>query len=206
MDNTALFNLSYGVFLLATKLEGKVNACITNTCMQVAASPTRVAISVINTNLTCEMLKESGIFSLSMLDVTCPFETIKHFGMQSGHNVDKFAEIKYPEDKNGVPFMDTHTCAVLSCHVVSSQDLGSHTLFIAEIDDAFNLSKEAPMIYAYYQSDVKPKPEKKAEDKKIVGWRCKICGYYHDEPELPKDFECPLCGHPAEDFEPVYEN
>ena len=44
-----------------------------------------------------------------------------------------------------------------------------------------------------------------AEGKKIVGWRCKICGYEYEGAELPSDFECPICGHPAEDFEPIYE-
>ena len=32
---------------------------------------------------------------------------------------------------------------------------------------------------------------------------CKICGYFHEGDELPEDFICPLCKHPASDFEPV---
>ena len=79
MDNKALFKLSYGVFMLSTKAGDKVNGCITNTCMQVANSPTRVAISVINANYTCDLIKESGVFALSLLDETTTFETIKYF-------------------------------------------------------------------------------------------------------------------------------
>ena len=59
MDKKALYALSYGVFMLASKSGDKVNGCITNTCMQVANSPTRVAISVINANYTCDIIKES---------------------------------------------------------------------------------------------------------------------------------------------------
>ena len=70
MDKKALYDLSYGVFMLATKADGKVNGCITNTCMQVASDPVRVAIACINANYTCELLKKSGVFSLSMLDKT----------------------------------------------------------------------------------------------------------------------------------------
>ena len=80
MDNKAMYRLSYGVFMLSTKAGEKVNGCITNTCMQVANSPTRVAISVLNSNYTCDLIKESGIFTLSMLDQTVTFETISHFG------------------------------------------------------------------------------------------------------------------------------
>lgn len=206
MDKKALYNLSYGVFMLSTKAGDKVNGCITNTCMQVANSPTRVAISVLNTNYTCDLIKESGIFALSMLDQSATFETIKHFGFQSGREVDKFADITPPTNEQGVPYMGWQACAVLSCKVVSSQNLGSHTLFIAEVEEAKVLSENAPLTYADYQSKVKPKPEKKQEDKKIIGWRCKICKYVYEGSELPADFSCPLCGHGPEDFEPIYES
>lgn len=208
MDKKALYSLSYGVFMLSTKAGEKVNGCITNTCMQVANSPTRVAISVINANYTCELIKQSKVFALSLLDQTCTFETIKHFGFQSGRDVNKFENMKVPTDANGIPYLGWQACAVISCKVVDSQDLGSHTLFIAEVEDAKVLSENAPLTYADYQNKVKPKPkpEAKATDKKIVGWRCKICNYVYEGSELPADFTCPLCGHGAEDFEPIYES
>ncbi len=204
MDNKALYNLTYGVFMLAAKAGDKVNGCITNTCIQVANSPTRVAISVLNTNYTCDLIKEGGVFCLSLLDKTCTMETIRHFGFQSGRDVDKFGHIRPKLDENGVPYLGWQSCAYLSCRVVSSQDLGSHTLFIAEVEDAQRLSDQEPLTYAYYQNVLKPKPQPKAEDKKITGWRCKICGYVYEGEQLPADFTCPLCGHPAEDFEPIY--
>ena len=207
MDPKALYNITYGVFMLATKSGGKVNGCITNTCMQVASNPTRIAISCINANLTCEMLKESGVFSLSILDNTCYFETIKLFGLQSGRDVDKFANIKAPTLENGIPYLSWQTCAVLSCHVVEKHDLGSHTLFIAEIDDATRLSDNAPLTYSDYQTKLKPKPAPvQNTEKKIVAWKCKICGYVYEGSTLPADFICPICGHDASDFEPVYES
>ena len=91
MDPKALFNLQYGVFLVATKSGDKMNGCITNTCIQVASNPTRVAIAVLNTNYTCDLVKESGEFTVSVLDETTTFDTIRHFGFQSGREVDKFA-------------------------------------------------------------------------------------------------------------------
>ena len=204
MDPKAMFNISYGIFMLATKDGDRINGCITNTCMQVAMSPTRVAIACINKNLTCEMIKNSGVFAMSILDQSATFDTIKRFGMQSGRNVDKFEGLSCPVDEKGIPYLPFQTCAVLSCHVISSQDLGSHTLFIAEVDDAIRTSENAPLTYNDYQNNVKPKPAAQVQ-KKIKGWRCKICGYVYEEANLPADFICPLCGHPASDFEPVYE-
>ena len=205
MDKKALYQLTYGVFLLSTKAGDKVNGCITNTCIQVANSPTRVAISVLNTNYTCDLIKESGIFALSLLDNTCTFQTIKHFGFQSGRDVDKLDGLTLPTDVNGVPYLAWQTTAVISCKVLESTDLGSHTLFIAEVVDAKLINDNAPLTYADYQANVKPKPQEVKKEKKIVGWRCKICNYVYEGSELPADFTCPLCGHDKDDFEPIYE-
>lgn len=205
MDNKALYNISYGLFALGSKANGKINACITNTCIQVASDPIRIAISVLNQNYTCDLIKESGVFCLSVLDKTATFDLFKHFGYQSGRNVDKFADWQYKTDKNGCPFLLSNTCSVLNCKVLSKIDLGTHTLFVAEIEDAEVTSPNAPMTYADYQNNVKPKTKIETA-KKIIGWRCKICGYEYMNPELPADYTCPMCGHPAEDFEPIYES
>lgn len=204
MDNKALYNISYGLFVIGTKSGQKLNACITNTCIQVASDPIRLSVSLLNQNYTCELIKESGVFCLSVLDKTAPFEVFKHFGYQSGRNVDKFADYEYKSDINGCPYILTNTCSVFSCKVISKTDLGTHTLFVAELQDASVTSPNAPITYADYQNNVKPKVKIEGS-KKIIGWRCKICGYEYMKPELPKDFTCPLCGHPAEDFEPIYE-
>ena len=204
MDKKAIYNLSYGVFMVSTKAGEVANGCITNTCIQVAGNPVRIAISVLNSNYTCDLIKESGIFAVSILDNDCTFETIKHFGFQSGRDVDKFGNITPPTDCNDIPYLGWQSCAVISGKVVEQHDLGTHTLFIAEVMDAKVLNDKAPLTYADYQSRVKPKPEAKKEDKKIVGWRCKICNYVYEGSELPADFTCPLCGHDASDFEPIY--
>lgn len=205
MDNKALYKLNYGVFVLASICEGKENACITNTCIQVASNPVKIAISVMNSNLTCDYINKSGVFTVSVLDNTCIFDTVQHFGMQSGRDTDKLSGVKMPHNSAGVPFMEWSTCAVISGKVIESIDLGTHTLFIAEVLEAEVLSDNEPLTYADYQNNLKPKPDKPKNDKKIIGWRCKICGYVFEGEQLPEDYLCPLCGHGADDFEPVYE-
>ena len=207
MEQKAFYSLSYGVFLLGTRAGDRINACITNTCFQAAVNPARIVISSISGNLTCQMIKESGVFSLTVLDVSCGFDVIERFGYQSGRNADKFKDFAHELDSNGCPYILRHAAAVFECKVISVQDLGSHTLFIAEVTDACVKGSEPPLTYAAYLSDVKPKKDAvaPAPAKKIVGWRCKICGYEYEGAELPADFECPVCGHPAEDFEPIFE-
>lgn len=209
MDKKAIYNLSYGVFMVSTKAGEVANGCITNTCIQVAGNPVRIAISVLNSNYTCDLIKESGIFAVSILDNDCTFETIKHFGFQSGRDVDKFGNITSPTDCNDVPYLGWQSCAVISGKVVEQHDLGTHTLFIAEVVDAKVLSDKEPITYAKYQNEIKPKnnaASAKEDGKKIVGWRCKICNYVYEGSKLPEDYACPLCGHGADDFEPIYES
>lgn len=209
MDKKAIYNLSYGVFMVSTKAGEVANGCITNTCIQVAGNPVRIAISVLNSNYTCDLIKESGIFAVSILDNDCTFETIKHFGFQSGRDVDKFGNITPPTDCNDVPYLGWQSCAVISGKVVEQHDLGTHTLFIAEVVDAKVLSDKEPITYAKYQNEIKPKnnvASAKEDGKKIVGWRCKICNYVYEGSKLPEDYACPLCGHGADDFESIYES
>lgn len=206
MDNKALYNLSYGIFLLTTKMDSKANGCITNTCIQVANSPTRIAIAVLNTNYTCDLIKKSGVFAVSVLDETVTFETIKHWGFQSGRDVDKFHGItSLATDVNDVPYIPWHSCAIISGKVLECHELGTHTLFIAEVVEAKVLGENKPATYAFYQSNIKPKADAPKQEKKIKGFRCTICDYVYEGEELPADFICPVCGHPAEDFEPIYE-
>ena len=206
MDKKAIYNLTYGVFMVSTKAGDVVNGCITNTCIQVANNPVRIAVSVLNSNYTCELIKKSGILAVSILDSDCTFESIKHFGFQSGRDVNKFSNITPPTDNEGITYLGWQSCAVISGKVVEKHDLGTHTLFIAEVTDAKVLSEKEPLTYAQYQNEIKPKPKKDDESngRKIVGWRCKICNYVYEGSELPKDYVCPICGHGTDDFEPIY--
>lgn len=204
MENSALFKLTYGLFVLGCRDGTRMNGCITDTCIQVASNPVRVTISVMNGNLTCSMIRKSGTFAISVLDDSCTYETIEHFGMHSGRDVEKFSGVDFATDENGNPYVENHSCAMLSCRVVSFQDLGTHTMFVAEVVDARVLNGNSPLTYAEYQKSIKP--EKSHEGKKIVGWKCKICGFVYEGSQLPADYVCPVCGHPAEDFEPIYED
>ena len=114
-----------------------------------------------------------------------------------------------PTDCNDVPYLGWQSCAVISGKVVEQHNLGTHTLFIAEVVDAKVLSDKEPITYAKYQNEIKPKnnaASAKEDGKKIVGWRCKICNYVYEGSKLPEDYACPLCGHGADDFEPIYES
>lgn len=199
MDNSAMHDLSYGLYVLTAKQGGKDNGCIINTAVQATTSPNRMTITVNKQNYTHDMIAVTGEFNVSILAESAGFPLFERFGFQSGRDNDKFDGFKCPRAENGIAYAAENTTAYISCKVVNSVDLGSHTLFIADVTDAVKLSDERPMTYAYYHANVKPKPQ----PEKKGGYRCVICGYIYEGDELPADFVCPWCKHGAEDFEKI---
>nr|WP_022760412.1 flavin reductase [Butyrivibrio sp. AD3002] len=215
MNTKAMFKLSYGLFVCTVVQGGKKNGCIINTAIQVASEPNRISIAVNKANYTHDMIKETGLCNVSVISNDGTFDIFKHFGFQSGRDVDKFADasgemkvadgkISYKIAENGVPYITTGTNAYFSLKVEQTVDLGSHTLFICEPTAMEVLSDTSSCTYEYYQNNIKPKPEAVGTTPKgETVWRCRICGYEWVGEELPDDFICPICKHPKADFEKV---
>ena len=205
IEREAMYKITYGLFMLTTTDGQKQNGCIVNTVSMITDNPTRIVVFVNKANYSEELLRKTGVFNVSILTESTPFDTFKQFGFQSGRNVDKFEGGRYATSENGLYYLPEHTNAVLSGKVVDMLDYGTHTLFVAEVTEAKKLSDEKSVTYEYYQSNIKPKPQAvKTEEPSAKGkWVCKICGYVHEGDELPDDFICPWCKHPASDFEKV---
>ena len=184
-----MHKLSYGLYIVTTKDGEKANGCIVNTAIQAASTPNQLCICINKANYTHDMVLKTGVFNVSVLSKTALFPLYQRFGFQSGREVDKFADYTaYKNAENGVPYIIEGTNAYLAVKVSQTVDLGSHTMFIGEVTEMEVLSEEPSANYEYYQ------------------WRCTICGYEYVGEELPEDFICPLCKHPASDFEKVIKN
>ena len=198
-DMTALFNIGYGLYVVTSNDGEKDNGLIVNTVVQLTDNPNRVAVVVNKANYSHDVIQKTGILNVNCLDVTAPFSVFQRFGFQSGRNVDKFEGLEKLRSDNGLCFLPHYINSFLSLKVEDYKDLGTHGMFICSVTEARVMNKNASMTYAFYHSDVKPKP--KTEGKK--GWVCKICGWIYEGEELPPDIICPLCKHGAADFEPI---
>ena len=197
VDSTAMFKLSYGLFVLTARDGEKDNGCIINTCTQLTDKPLTISVCVNKSNLTHDMIAKTGIFNVSVLTTETPFETFTFFGFQSGRDVNKFEfDAAYERSENGVFYLKYFCNSFISAKVINSIDCGTHTMFIAEVTEASVLSNEESVTYEYYHKNIKPKPEAKKK-----GYVCRICGYIHEGDTLPEDFICPICGHGVSDFE-----
>jgi flavin reductase (DIM6/NTAB) family NADH-FMN oxidoreductase RutF/rubredoxin len=225
MDKTALFTLTYGLYILTANCQGKQNGCIVNTVCQVTSDPVQLAVTVSKNNLTEEMIDQCGFFTVTPLSQDASLELIGNFGFKSGRDFDKFAMLLSTTiDMNNIKYVTEFTTAVFSCRLVNKLDVGTHILFIGEVQSAEKLSSAPAMTYEYYHQVKKgltPRNapsyqspvEKDSGDASEVApiqassmpkrWRCSVCGYIYEGESFPVDYKCPICGQPASVFEEI---
>ena len=200
IDNSALFNLEYGVYVVTTDDGTKDNGCIVNTVCQVSNVPARISVSINKNNYTHDIVKATKKMNLNCLTVDTPFSVFERFGFSSGRDTDKFDkgfDVKIPRAENGIAYLDKYINSYISLEVEQYVDLDSHGLFICKITEAKKVNDNESMSYLYYHAKVKPQPVMVNDSK---GWRCVVCNYVYEGEVLPEDFVCPLCKHPACDF------
>lgn len=199
LNMNALFQIGYGLYVVTSHDGNKDNGLIVNTVTQVTSTPARVAVTINKQNYSHEIIQKTGIMNVNCLTVETPFKVFEAFGFVSGRNVDKFAGCEPLRSENGLVVLPRYINAYMSLKVEQYVDLDTHGMFICSVTEADTISDLETMTYTYYHKNVKPKPE----TKKKKGYVCKICGYVYEGEELPADFICPLCKHPASDFEPI---
>ncbi len=196
MDKNVMHKICYGLFVLTAKEGDKHNGCIINTLQQVTNTPEKISVTVNKENYTHDMILRTGEFNVSVISEKAGFDMFKHFGFQSGKDVDKFADYPMGIADNGLAYLINGVNGYVSGKVISSMDLGTHTLFVADVTGGEVFNEDVSVTYDYYQKNIKAAPAEEAK-----GWVCKICGYVHEDPVLPDDFICPWCKHGASDFE-----
>jgi flavin reductase (DIM6/NTAB) family NADH-FMN oxidoreductase RutF len=151
MNLKALYSLSYGLYVVASQKQGKLNAQIANTVIQVTSEPPTISVCINKQNLTHEFIMESKVFVASVLSQDTPLSFIGHFGFKSGRDVDKLKDVNYKLGESKAPIVLDHSLAYLEAKAVNQVDVGTHTIFIGELVGGDVLGEGEPMTYAYYR-------------------------------------------------------
>jgi flavin reductase (DIM6/NTAB) family NADH-FMN oxidoreductase RutF len=151
MNKSAFYKLSYGLYVVTSGKEGKMNGQIANTVFQVTSEPPTVAVSINKQNFTHEVIQSSRLFAVSILDEATPMTMIGLFGFKCGREIDKFKEIKFRTGKSGVPIVTDHAVAFIEAEVTGEMDCGTHTIFLGTVVECDIMDATAePMTYDYY--------------------------------------------------------
>lgn len=213
MDKTVLRDLSYGMYVIGSKLDRDVG-CVANTVVQITNDPMTVAVSINKDNYTNKAIKESNKFSVSILSEKTKPELIGTFGYKSSIDTNKYENIEYFELEGMKVLKDA--CSAIVCEVIDTMETSTHTVFLGKIIAMEKITEDVPMTYKYYHEVLKGKSPEKAptymkeevKENMEIGktkWKCKICGYVVEAESLPADYVCPICGRPVSDFEKVEE-
>ena len=227
MNVKSLHKLTYGLYIVCSRNGDRLNGQVANTVIQITSEPPTIAVSINKNNLTHQFIKESKVFTASILSQDTPLSFIGHFGFKSGRDIDKLDGINYQLGETKAPVVTDHTLAYLEARVIQDLDVGTHTIFIGELVGADIIKEGEPMSYAYYHEVKRGTTPKTApsyiEEKteKVVTaakYKCKVCGYIYDpelgDPdggikpgtpfeEIPDDWVCPVCGAAKSEFEKV---
>lgn len=205
MDTKAFFKLTYGLYIITSKFGDKESGCVINTMTQATSEPSQVTVTLNKNNYTTKLIQESGVFNVSVLLESVSMDTIRQFGFQSGQDTNKFGIGEYGEDSHGVKYLLNDSSASFTCRVKQSLDVGTHILFVAEVEDAKVLSEDEVLTYTNYHNKKNGTTPKSApsyvEETEKQGWRCNICGYIYEGATLPEDFVCPICKMDVSHFE-----
>jgi ferric-chelate reductase [NAD(P)H] len=150
MNLNALHKLGYGMYIVGSHKDGKLNAQVANTVFQITSEPPTVAVSINKSNLTHEFIKTSKVFSASVLCQATPLSFIGNFGFKSGRDVDKLKGVNYKIGQTGSPVILDNATAYLEAEVIQDVDVGTHTIFISRIVAAEILTEDTCLTYEYY--------------------------------------------------------
>jgi flavin reductase (DIM6/NTAB) family NADH-FMN oxidoreductase RutF len=155
MDRLPLQRLSYGMYIVSARDGNRINGQLSNTVFQAASEPPIISVCINRQNVTHGMIERSGMFSVSVLDVTAPFALIGLFGFRHGGQVEKFGGIQYRSGTEGLPIVTVSTNAYLAARVIGSIEAVTHTVFLGEVTDMDILGSGESMTYDYYRTVLK---------------------------------------------------
>lgn len=162
MNTQTFYKLSYGLYIVSSKMDDRFNGQIANTVFQITWDPPVIAVSINKENLTHEFIIASRVFTVSILSKETPLKFIGRFGFRSGRDLDKFEGVEYKIGITGVPIVTEHCVGYLEAKLVSDVDVDTHTLFIGTVINAEILRDVEPMTYAYYREIKRGKVPKTA--------------------------------------------
>jgi ferric-chelate reductase [NAD(P)H] len=157
INRRAFRDLSYGLYIVTSRDQEKLNGQIINTAIQVTSDPPRLAVIINKKNLTHEFITKSRIFAVSVLEEATPLTFIGPFGFRSGRDIDKFAQVGFKEGVTGCPLVTDHALSVVEAKVFDHIDLGTHTIFVGDVVNSEVIKDGRPLTYQYYHENLKGK-------------------------------------------------
>lgn len=130
----ALRTIPYGLYVLAAETQSGVTAATVNWVTQTSFEPPLIAVGVKKDSAGHAIIKEAGVFSLSVLgkdqraSAFAFFKPVEREGDKIGGEV-------FRKGSTGSPILSS-AIAAIECELVSTVEEGDHSLFVGRVVDA----------------------------------------------------------------------
>jgi len=135
-----------GVSIVTGNHDGKIHGMTANSFNSIALAPPTVLVALRHHTRTQQLVKEGGIFAVSILD-THQQELAKRFAGQINSDQPRFEGVEIFSMITGAPLIKD-AIAYLDCKVINSFDVGATTVFLGEVLAAQrSLDGDNPLLY-----------------------------------------------------------
>lgn len=143
---SAFAKMTYGIYVLTTALEDKINGMIASWVSQISYAPPLITVAVHPNRYSHQLIHQSRCFALHVLAQEQQ-DFLKRF--KAPDPIAKFAGIKWRNGRTGSPII-ADCIGWFDCLVEDSLNPGNHTVFIGKVVDAAKVSENAVMSTADY--------------------------------------------------------
>jgi ferric-chelate reductase [NAD(P)H] len=162
-DASSLFSMTYGLYIISAKSDGRLYGCIINSAVQTSAEPPSLAVSTNDLNRTTKAILDSGRFAVSILNQDADMKLIGRFGFRTSEGFDKFEGQPVIYTASGLPILSACVCAYVECLVAGSRQAHTHKIIFGDVVEAARIdAAAAPLTYDYYHKVIKGKTPKNA--------------------------------------------
>ena len=184
IENKALFDITYGMYILSGEKNGIKYGRIVDSVVQQNFSPVILTVSLMKTGYSVSQIELNDKISISTLSQNVNPKVIYDFGMKSSDIYDKFEKVEGITTENNVPIVTTDCISYMECKVIKKEELDDHIVLYLEVISAKKLMDEEPLTYAYYFNNLKDRVLPEVNIKNVKGTKkmLKLDFYY-----------CPIC-------------
>ena len=122
--------LDYAMYIVTTAAEGERAGCLVGFATQTSIEPSRFTVWLSDANRTAQIAAHASTFVVHVLREG-DLHLARHFGGETGDDVDKFASVPHREGPDGVPVLTQ--CDWFAGRVVARMTgAGDHTAYVLE--------------------------------------------------------------------------
>ena len=117
IENKALFDITYGMYILSGEKNGKKYGRIVDSVVQQNFSPVILTVSLMKTGYSISQIAIGDKIAISTLSQNVSPKVIYDFGMKSSNVFNKFENVQYITTENDVPVVTTDCISYMECEV-----------------------------------------------------------------------------------------